>query len=115
MLCAKIQAAIAAVESNIAGCAARVLKPIIVEAVRAKIVDALADSVGVLLRGQKYPVLSISGPEDLLTALREKLAHLPAAFEYALNETVDVQIAAGETLIESQLSAFAACISAEGT
>ncbi len=114
MLCTKIEAAIAAVELRLAGCIARILKPIIAEAVRAKILDALADNVRVLLRGQKCPVLSVSGPEDLLAALREKLSHLPATFEYALNEAADVQIAAGETFIESQLAAFAACVGAEG-
>jgi hypothetical protein len=113
-LCEKIQAAFVAVESNIAGCVARILRPIVVDTARPKIVDVLSETVGVLMRGQRCPMLSISGPEDLLTALRERLSHFSATFEYALNEAVDVQIIAGETVIESQLSAFAACIDADG-
>jgi len=113
MLCEKIQAAFAAVESNIAGCVARILKPLVIDAMRAKFIDVLADSIGVLLRGQKSPMLSISGPEDLLTSLRERLSHLPASIEYALSEAVDVQIISGETLIETQLSAFSGWIGAE--
>jgi hypothetical protein len=64
-LCEKIHA-FDAVESNIAGCVARILRPIVLDAVRPMIVDVLAETIGVLLRGQKCPLVSISGPEDLL-------------------------------------------------
>lgn len=113
-LCEKIQAAFVAVEANIADCVTRILRPIVIDAVRPKIVDILAETVAVLVRGEKCPMLSISGPEDLLTALRAKLSHLSATFEYALNEAADVQVIAGQTLIESQLSAFAVCIEDDG-
>ena len=105
-LAEKIQAALAEIESNIAGCVARILKPMIIEATRAKIVGLLAENVGVLLRGQKCPTLAIAGPEDLVTALREKLSPLSAEFEYSLNKSIDVRVNVGETLI-AQLAAFA--------
>lgn len=114
VLCKKLQTALAEVESNIAECVARILKPIIIDATRAKIVGQLAGTIGVLLRGQERPIVRIAGPEDLLTALKERLSPLAAAFEYSYNESVDVRIAAGETVIESQLAEFAARIESNG-
>jgi len=113
-LAEKIQAAFAEIESNIAECVARILKPIVIDAARGKIVGLLAETIGVFLRGQNCPALAIAGPEDLLTALRERLSPLSAAFDYSFNESVDVRVTAGETLIESQLAAFAARIEANG-
>ncbi len=113
-LCEKVQAAFAELESNIAACVARILKPFIIETTRAKIVGQLADTIGVLLRGQEHPIVRIAGPKDLLTALQERLSPLSAAFEYTFNESVDVRIAAGETVIESQLAEFAARIESNG-
>ena len=111
-LAEKIEAAFGEIESNIAECVARILKPIVIDSARTKIVGLLADAIGVLLRGQNCPALAIAGPEDLLTALRERLSPLSAAFNYSFNESVDVRVTAGETLIESQLAAIAARIEA---
>jgi hypothetical protein len=111
-LCEKVQAAFVEIESNIAECVARILRPFVADAVRRTIIDQLAEVIGVLLRGQRSPVLKIAGPEDLLTALQERLSRFSAEFEYSCNESVDVRIASGDTLIESQLAEFAARIGA---
>jgi hypothetical protein len=111
-LCEKVQAAFIEIESNIAECVARILRPLVADAARRTIIDRLVEVIGVLLRGQKSPMLRIAGPEDLLTALQERLSRFSAEFEYSCNESVDVRIAAGETLIESQLAEFAARIGA---
>jgi hypothetical protein len=113
-LAEKIQAAFAEIESYVAGCVARILKPMVIDAARAKIVGLLTETIGVLLRGQNCPALAIAGPEDLLTALRERLSPLSAAFEYSFNESVDVRVRVGETMIESQLAQFAARLEANG-
>ena len=77
---------------------------------RAKIVDQLAEAIGVLLREQKGPMLKITGPGDLLTALQDRLSPISAEFDYSFNESVDDRIAADETVIELQLAEFAARI-----
>ncbi len=109
-----VQAAFAEIESNIAECVARILTPIVIDSARAKIVGLLAEAISGLVRGQNCPALTIAGPEDLLTALRDRLSPLSATFDYSFNEAVDVRVTAGQTWIESQLEAFAARLEANG-
>ncbi|MCI0598586.1 MAG: hypothetical protein L0Y50_00450 [Beijerinckiaceae bacterium] len=106
----KIQAALDMAESNIAGSVARILRPFVNDAVRRKTVDQLAENVGVLLRGRERPFIEIRGPEDLLAKLRETLSSSTAAIDYCPDDTIDVQVVSGETMIESQLAAWAARI-----
>lgn len=102
-----IKAIFAEIESNIAGCVERVLKPFVIECLRRQMIDLLAEAVGVLLSGGESPLIEIRGPEDLLAMLREKLAILSGTINYSPDDSVDVRIVAGQTLIESRIGAWA--------
>ncbi|QBR70684.1 hypothetical protein CU048_04650 [Beijerinckiaceae bacterium] len=102
----KIETAFAAVGMNIGESVEKVLRPFIVDALRYKVVDLLTESVTALLRGGVEPVIKIHGAKDLLAALGAKLSGLSAAIEYAPAETVEVEIVSGQTIIETQISAW---------
>lgn len=102
----KIETAFAAIESNIAGSVERVLKPFVIGELRGQMIDMLAGNIGVLLRGKDHPVIEIRGPEDLLAMLRAKLPAHSAGVEYFPGDSIDVQIVAGQTAMDTQLEAW---------
>jgi hypothetical protein len=106
MLSGKIEAMFAEIESNIAGSVARVLRPFVADALRRRIIDLLGEHVGALLRGSECPVIEISGREDLLAMLREKLSAFSCAIHYTPEDSSDLRVVAGQTIIESQIGAW---------
>lgn len=102
----KIESAFAKVESNIGESVEAVLRPFLVDALRRKIVDLLAEHVGALLRGGADPVIKIYGAEGLLAALREKLSARSAAIEYAPGDMIEVEVVSGRTIIETRIAAW---------
>jgi hypothetical protein len=107
---AKIEAAFVEVESAIAGSVARILQPFVIESVRGKMIDLLSEQIGVLLRGRDRPLIEIRGPEDLLSKLRGTLPAHAGTIGYFPSDSVDLQILADETLIETQIGAWGARI-----
>lgn len=106
----KIKAALDMAEASIAASVARILRPFVDDAVRRKAVDELVEHVAALFRGRERPCIEIRGPEDLLAALQERLPPSTAAIEYLPDDSIDVRVAAGETMIESQLALWIARI-----
>jgi hypothetical protein len=78
----KIKTAFSEVESNIANSVARVLQPFIIDSLRGKMIDLLAENIGALLSSKERPLIEIRGPKDLLAALHEKLPSLSGTIEY---------------------------------
>lgn len=105
-LAAQLGSAVEALEARLAGSVARVLTPFLDAELRAEMVRALAENIRSLLSSGRHPSLHISGPEDLLASLRDKLGGCPAAVEYEPNEQVEVRVVADATLIETDLQAW---------
>lgn len=105
-LAGTIGAAFAEIEANIADCVARVLRAFLIDRLRRKVVDELAENIGVLLGGKEHPVIEISGAEDLVAALREKLSVLSAAIEFSPNHSSDVKVVVDQTIINSRIEAW---------
>ncbi|WGJ14485.1 hypothetical protein QEV83_17945 [Methylocapsa sp. D3K7] len=103
----------AVIESNIAASVERVLAPFVVEALRRKMVELLAENLGVLLGGSEQPLVEIYGPEDLLAMLREKLGSGARAIAFSPESAIDVRIIAGQTMIESRMEAWLECIKSQ--
>lgn len=101
-----IKAAILDVESNIAGSVERILTPFVVESMRRRMVDLLAEHVGALLGGSEGPMVKIHGPQDLLAMLREKLAEVSCTIDFSADASADVRIIAGQTMIESRIESW---------
>ncbi len=103
-LASRLDGALVEIEARIAASAANILRPFLFGLLRERAVADLAESVGLTLGGRDQALLEISGPEDLLAALRTSLANSAAAIAWAPNSTVDVRIVADQTIIESQIS-----------
>ncbi|WOJ88648.1 hypothetical protein RZS28_12585 [Methylocapsa polymorpha] len=105
-LAEKLLMAFAAIEASIAASVARVLRAFLIDLLRRKAVDELSDDVRALLGGREHPIVEISGPTDLLAALRERLSRFPDAIEYAANQSADVKVVADQTIIETRIEAW---------
>jgi hypothetical protein len=102
----RITAAGQQLEAEIAKCVDGILRPFLVETLRRQAVEELARDVAVLLADDKHAVISISGAEDLLAAVRSKLPASNAAIDYVPNESVDVCVVARQTIIETRIAAW---------
>jgi len=100
-----VTAAFEQLEASLAGSVARILEPLIGEALRHKALDELADTLSVLLAGEPG-LIKVSGPQSLLDGLRDRLEPGCAAIEYAPGAGVDVSVVAGHTVIETRLQAW---------
>ena len=105
-----LSAGFAEVERRVAQAAARVLKPLLLEAVAQQIVDELAENVGRLTGAGGLALIKIKGPERLLSALKDRTAALAIDVEYVEDEGVEIQVNAQATEIRSELAAWAKLI-----
>lgn len=105
-LAEQIGTAIRDMEDRIADSAERVLRPFLAQAVRDQAVSQLRAIVNELTTTNPGITLEISGPEDLLGAMRTSLSPSVANASYAVNDACDVQIKAGASVIETRIAAW---------
>jgi hypothetical protein len=94
------------IEQRIASTVARILKPYLAQEQSKRVILSLSESLSRILNSDSDTLLRISGPEAVLSALRERLSGRPVRVEYHLEEDVDVTVEADQTVIESQLRAW---------
>lgn len=87
---------------------ARILKPFLIEQIRAQAIAELHAVLEVILTKGEGISLKISGPEDLLQLLREKLPSQGIAVEFVPSTGVDLCVTAGQTILETRLAAWMA-------
>jgi hypothetical protein len=102
----KIEGAMAAIEDRLAQTVSRILKPFLVEERVKHITDSLSENLSKILSRDTPALLKITGPEALLSVLREQLSAQSVAVEYVAAEGLDVTIEANQTIIKSQLQAW---------
>lgn len=105
-----LAAGFAELERRVAQSAARVLKPLLIEAVAGQIVDELCENVARLTRTGGLGLIKVRGPERLLSALKEKIEALAVDVEYVEDEGVEITVAAQATEIRSELASWAKLI-----
>lgn len=105
-LAEQVGIAIRAMEDRIAGSVERVLRPFLAQAVRDQAIGQLREIVNDLTATNPGITLEISGPEDLLSAMRASLSSSVANASYVVNEACDVQVKAGASAIETRISAW---------
>jgi hypothetical protein len=76
------------------------------QAVRDQAIGQLRAIVNDLTATNPGITLEISGPEDLLSAMRTNLSSSVANASYVVNEASDVQVKAGASVIETRISAW---------
>ena len=111
-LAAQLTAAFAGLDATLSERVARLLAPVLTEALRRQAVEALSQAVTRLLAEPQPAAISITGPEDLIAALSGRLAGLSAAVAFTASDATEVTVSAGETVIETELSAWGRLIAA---
>lgn len=103
-----VTAALDAVHERLSGDLAVALAPVLMEAVRRRAVDELAATVRSLFEDQGGCLFTIAGPADLLEALKSRLDGQATSIEYRIAATPDITVKMNETVIETQIGAWAA-------
>lgn len=97
-------------ERRIAQATARVLQPLLEQAVSRQIVEELAENVARLTRAGNLGLLKVRGPERLLSALKSKIEALAVDVEYVEEDGVEITVSAQSTEIRSELGAWSRLI-----
>jgi len=102
----QFKTAIGDMEERIADSTERVLRPFLGQAIRVQAIAELRATLQELLGKTPGLTLEISGPEDLLAALRASLPASIATVSYVANEACDVQVKAGASILETRIAAW---------
>ena len=102
----QIQAAIGELEGRITDSTERVLRPFLDQAIRVQAIVELRATLQELVGKTPGITLEISGPEDLLAAVRASLPASSATVSYIANEACDVQVKAGASILETRIAAW---------
>ncbi len=87
--------------------ASRALKPILERHLVERSISDLALSLEQMMTSQSTPVFRATGPADLLNRLASKLGPRAAAITFEPDDTSDVCVVSGETVIETRLRDWA--------
>ncbi len=100
------RAAIESFEMRCAQAVANILRPFTTTLVIGRVTELLVQNLDVLFASRSQSVFEITGPADLLEALREKFTDRDAAIVYKPNDKIDVRVRVDDTIIETQLGAW---------
>ncbi|WP_342151286.1 hypothetical protein [Methylorubrum sp. SB2] len=106
VLAGQLASAFAGLDAALSERVARLLAPVLNQALRRQAVEALSHAVTRLLAEPQPAAISITGPEDLIAALSGRLSGLSAAVAFTAADVTEVTVSAGETVIETELSAW---------
>ncbi|MDQ0317604.1 hypothetical protein [Amorphus orientalis] len=93
-------------EDGIADSLARVIGPFVKDAVRVEAVAEIRRTITAVLSDAGNKCVRVTGPEDLLDRLASELGERAAGLSFEPGETVDIQVTADNTVIETQLGAW---------
>ena len=90
-------------EGRVAETTARILKPFLAAELHRQAIAELQSSLDMLMATDSGVSLSISGPADVLEALRQQLSGKTATVTYTPSDDCDVRIVAGSAALETRL------------
>lgn len=93
-------------EGNIANAVSRILKPFLTETLKKKAIADLMETLDGIIKKDEGITLEISGPDDLLQRLREKLANTHVTALFSPRDEIDVTIKVGQTNLATQIQAW---------
>jgi hypothetical protein len=93
-------------ENTIGDTVAELLKPFLIGAVQQRAIAELMQAIETVLHKDEGVALEISGPEDIVQLLREKLSGKNIALSFVPGDGPEVRIVAGQTVMESQLQSW---------
>ncbi|KQT87570.1 hypothetical protein [Methylobacterium sp. Leaf466] len=107
-LAAGLNGAVEALATALSERIGRLLVPVVTESLRVRAVEELSGVLAKLLtEGTNGAPIRVEGPGDLLEAIAERLGPLSATVAFTPAQAVDVTVRADQTLIETQLGAWA--------
>ena len=112
LLAAAHRAAFEDFETRCAQAVANILRPFLIPLAIGRVTGALVENLETLFASRTRALFEISGPADLLDALREKFADRDAAIAFKPEETIDVRVRLDDTIIETQLEAWMTALGA---
>jgi hypothetical protein len=104
---AAIRSGFTRVEENVGAAVARILAPFLVKQVVKYVADELCKSIGRLCSGGSPGLITIRGPERVLSLLRERIADLAAEVDYVENNSMEAVVEANVTQIVTELQPWA--------
>jgi hypothetical protein len=104
---AMVRAGFAEVEANVAAAVARILGPFLVKEVVRYAADELVKTIGRLAAGGAPGLITIRGPERVLSLLRDRIADMPAEIVFAEDGGVEATVECNATRIVSELKPWA--------
>lgn len=93
-------------QSKIAGVAARILEPMILNVAQRQAVNNFIDHLSSIATDVRRPVLRLTGPADLLELIRTKLGVRAIAIELRPGPEVEASITIDQVVLETQLQAW---------
>jgi hypothetical protein len=112
LLAAAHRAAFEDFETRCAQAVANILRPFMIPLAINRVTGALVENLETLFASRTRALFEISGPADLLDALRDKFADRGAAIAFKPDETIDVRVRLDDTIIETQLEAWMTALDA---
>lgn len=93
-------------QGRIAGVAARLLEPLISNAVQKQAVTAFIEHLSSITTDSRRPVLRITGPSELLELIRSKLGVRAIASELRAGPEAEASIVVDQIVLETQLKVW---------
>lgn len=97
-------------EQRLAAQVAQILKPFLAEEVRVRAISQLSTTLNDMLSKGDGAALSVSGPYDLLEAIKSRLTSDSDAVHFVHDDGPNVRLTANETILEARISAWTSAI-----
>jgi len=85
---------------------ASILRPFVSDAMRQKTLEELEEALATVLSGGEPKLLKITGPEDLLLSMKERMGSHGEAIEFCPGEHVEVSVVARDTTLRTQFDSW---------
>jgi len=93
-------------ESALAGTLARLLEPFLTGAIHQQAIREFILHLDAVVKEPTNAVLQISGPADLLDAIKAKVDVGPVAVQYVPNTRCEVRLTSDHAIVETQMAAW---------
>lgn len=94
-------------EAKIAQVVGRILEPLITNVVQKQAVATFVEQLSSITSDSRRPTLRISGPAELLDAVRSKIGVRAMAMEFRTTQTADVSVVVDQAVLETQVKLWA--------
>lgn len=105
-LSSQIINAIGNLETLLSERAARILAAVIPEALRQSAIAEFNEVLGKILSGENATLLRVTGPEDMLSAIKAGIVMRDGIIEFVASDAVELTLVAGDTTIQTQFDAW---------